>query len=142
MGRVTEKQLKAVVQRLNKVTGNPTTSYTQTATEVIANVGNYHLDFAYGCVGLVQMSNKGGGVNVIIPGCTKVELYYRLQAMIEGIQAQKEQQKATQCHVDTAPMLLKALKDILVWDDGNLPGDLLDEAQQAIDKAEGKESQS
>lgn len=33
--------------------------------------------------------------------------------------------------------LLEALQNLLVWDDGNLPGDLLDAARAAIDKATG-----
>lgn len=37
-----------------------------------------------------------------------------------------------------APELLSILKDLLVWDDGNLPGDLMDIAQRTILKAEGK----
>lgn len=33
--------------------------------------------------------------------------------------------------------LLEALQNLLVWDDGNLPGDLLDAARAAIAKATG-----
>ena len=40
--------------------------------------------------------------------------------------------------IATAPELLSTLKDLLTWDDGNLPGDLIDAARNAIAKAEGK----
>lgn len=33
--------------------------------------------------------------------------------------------------------LLEVLQNLLVWDDGNLPGDLFDAARAAIDKATG-----
>jgi hypothetical protein len=33
--------------------------------------------------------------------------------------------------------LITSLENILVWDDGNLPGDMLDEARAAITKATG-----
>lgn len=35
-----------------------------------------------------------------------------------------------------APELLETLKNIIIWDDGNLPGDLIDTAKQIIKKAE------
>ena len=35
--------------------------------------------------------------------------------------------------------LLDALKNILLWDDGNLPGDILDEARVIVAKAEGRQ---
>jgi len=34
-----------------------------------------------------------------------------------------------------APDLLAALEALLIWDDGNLPGDLIDAARAAIQKA-------
>lgn len=40
--------------------------------------------------------------------------------------------------IAAAPEMLEALKNIIVWDDGNLPGDLIDIAKQAILKAEGR----
>ena len=40
--------------------------------------------------------------------------------------------------IAAAPELLSILKDLLTWDDGNLPGDLMDIAQRTIAKAEGK----
>lgn len=35
--------------------------------------------------------------------------------------------------------LVKVLKAILTWDDGNLPGDILDEARKTLTKAEGRQ---
>lgn len=34
--------------------------------------------------------------------------------------------------------LLAALGNIIIWDDGNLPGDVLDEARAALAKAKGE----
>jgi len=51
MQRITEKQLQAVVDRINRETNSPMASYTRTeAGRSVANVGNYHLYFAYGAV--------------------------------------------------------------------------------------------
>lgn len=85
MERITEKQLEAVVLRLNKITGNPEHAWTKTATGIKGNIGNYHLDFAYGYVSLVQMHNEGGGIERILPGGTKRELYEQMQAYLKGL---------------------------------------------------------
>lgn len=37
-----------------------------------------------------------------------------------------------------APALLAALESILLWDDGNLPGDMIDAAHAAIAEAKGE----
>lgn len=44
--------------------------------------------------------------------------------------------KANARLIAAAPELLEALKNIIIWDDGNLPGDLIDAAKQVIKKAE------
>jgi hypothetical protein len=41
--------------------------------------------------------------------------------------------------IAAAPEMLKVLKDLLTWDDGNLPGDLMDAAQRITTLAEGKD---
>lgn len=51
--RITEKQLQCVVDRINAMTGNPMTPWTRTEKGAKGNIGNYHLDFAYGGVGVV-----------------------------------------------------------------------------------------
>ena len=34
--------------------------------------------------------------------------------------------------------LVEALTSLLIWDDGNLPGDLIDAARKAVSKAQGE----
>ena len=87
MERITEKQLEAVVERVNRLTKSPLTSWTKTEKGVTANIGNYHLDYTYSCVSLARMVTTGGGIKKILSGGTKRELYTELQAFINGIQA-------------------------------------------------------
>lgn len=59
MNRITIKDLQCMVDRINTVTGSPMQSW----TDGKANVGNYHLDWAYGGVALDRMYNTSGGVS-------------------------------------------------------------------------------
>jgi hypothetical protein len=89
MERVTEKQLKALVERINVITGNPTEAWTKQGDGTIkANIGNYHLDWAYSGCQLCQMMNEGGGVNTPIGGgfWTKREMSEKLRAYIYGLE--------------------------------------------------------
>lgn len=85
--RVTEKELKSLVDTLNKITNQPAEQYSQIEGSYKANVGNYHLSFAYGGVTLHQMVNDGGGVTTPLGGgyFTKRELAGKLRAFIAGI---------------------------------------------------------
>ena len=95
MERITEKQLEAVVERINRMTGSPLASYTKQADGSLkANIGNYHLDYAYGSVGLVRMHNESGGVESIISLDTKRGLYNRMHAYCAGLSQGKELVKA------------------------------------------------
>ena len=90
MERITEKQLQAVVDRMNAVTDSPAASYTKNGRgKLKANVGNYHLEFAYNRVGLSRMVNEGGGVETIFNGGTKRELYDQLHAFLKGFSTQR-----------------------------------------------------
>lgn len=89
MERITEKQLEAVVGRLNRATDSPLASWTKTSSGTKANLGNYHLDYAYGYVGLNRMVTVGGGVEQILPGGTKRDLYQQLHAYLAGLAAKK-----------------------------------------------------
>jgi hypothetical protein len=60
MNRITDKQLDALCDYLNKITGNPITPYNGHGR---ANVGNYHISHAYGGVCLHKISNDSGGVS-------------------------------------------------------------------------------
>ena len=85
--RITEKDLEEMAEHINRLTGSPLEQYTQTADGTDkANVGNYHISYAYGGVGLHRMVNTGGGVTTIIGGYTpKRELYEKMRALITGI---------------------------------------------------------
>lgn len=81
--RVTEKQLQAVVDRINRITNSPVEPYINGK----AQPGNFHLSFAYGGVCLHRMGNESGGVSspLSIGHVPKRELYNLMQAFISGL---------------------------------------------------------
>jgi hypothetical protein len=85
--KITEKDLEAVVNRLNLVAKTPTESWKKVNGKNVSNEGNYHIGYEYGGYCLYQMTNDGGGVrNVLSCGITtKRELYHSMQAYISGI---------------------------------------------------------
>ena len=86
--RITERDLLREVNRLNSLTDSPMNSYTETDCKLVANVGNYHLSYAYGGVTLHRMTSDGGSVTLPIScGYTsKTKLYSLIQAYISGLQ--------------------------------------------------------
>jgi hypothetical protein len=93
--RITNKILENRIDYLNELTNNPKTPRTQTNGKLVSNVGNYHLDGAYGGYELAQMHNSGGGVdNPLRSGhIPKKELYNLINAFISGIESVKYNQK-------------------------------------------------
>lgn len=93
--RVSMKRLENRVTYINKLFGRPLTSYTRKAGgKFKANIGNFHIDEAYGGVNLVEMANVGGGINNIGGArYTKRELDYFLEGMIQGALAKKGRAK-------------------------------------------------
>jgi len=93
MNRVTESQLLSLVARLNNLTGNPVNSYTETESNFVANVGNFHLSHAYGGVALMQMCNEGGGCSMpLMQGhTTKRDCYDQIYAFVKGIEYARSQ---------------------------------------------------
>ncbi len=87
MGQITKAHLEYKVRRLNKMTGNPVEPWGSKDGKLRANIGNYHLCWAYGGVDLHQMDNQGGGVNTPLScGCTtKRDLANRIDAFISGV---------------------------------------------------------
>lgn len=87
MKRITQKDLEYTVERINEITSSPKTSWTRDENGCKANVGNYHLDYAYGGVRLVRMSNEHGGIRCISTDGygTKRELFNWMQAFISGL---------------------------------------------------------
>lgn len=89
MQRITDKQLQAIVDRLNRVTGSPAAPY----IDGKAQIGNFHLSHAYGGVCLHRMHNEGGGVSSPLSTghITKRELADLLYAFLAGIQFAREE---------------------------------------------------
>ena len=89
--QVTKRDLEGVVKRINLAAGMPLTPYTKSGGKYIANIGNYHLDWAYGGVKLSRMSSAGGGTSdPLYSGyTTKRELYNMLHAFVNGMEAQE-----------------------------------------------------
>ena len=89
MERITQKDLEYLVKEINEVTNSPIRPWGTLAKPYPANgvnIGNYHLDYAYGGVQLIRMVNKAGGVTIISRRChvPKRELYYWMQAFLAG----------------------------------------------------------
>lgn len=92
MYRVTEKQLNEAIKYLNKLMDTPVERHTFKDGKYRANIGNYHLDCAYGGYMLVQTVTEGGGIRNVSNGGygTKRELLSFIHAYRDGILAQKE----------------------------------------------------
>lgn len=94
MQRIKEFDLINLVARINEQTGMPTDTYSKTTTSVFnANIGNYHLSFAYGGVALYQIQTTGGGcIDVFGVGhVSKRELHNRLKGMLLGLSLSKKE---------------------------------------------------
>ena len=90
MTRITVKDLEARINYLNKITDSPALPWTKIEGKLCGNIGNYHLDQAYGGCALYRMDNESGGVEDIsrIGHARKGELYNWINAYIEGIRLQ------------------------------------------------------
>lgn len=93
MNRITDKDLKAVVSRINTMCGTPSEPYAKIGDKYVPQANCYHLSGAYGGVSLHQMSSTPSctGVRDVF-SCghiTKRELYDRMQAFIVGYQTAK-----------------------------------------------------
>jgi hypothetical protein len=87
MNRITEKNLLNLVEHLNRITDSPLESYAKDSKgKMKSNIGNYHLDWAYGGVCLRRMHNESGGVSTPISSgyVSKRELYYLIHAYLNG----------------------------------------------------------
>ncbi len=86
--RITEKDLEAVVKRINIITKSPLETYVKNSDGInVSQIGNYHLSFAYGGVSLHRINNEAGGVTTPL-NCghiSKRELYNLMQAYISGL---------------------------------------------------------
>ena len=91
MNRITESDLHKTVDRINRTTGSPLATYTKSADgKYTPNIGNYHLDSAYGGWKLVRMVGKTGGISSITDGFVpKRELYDRMHVFLKGLESSK-----------------------------------------------------
>lgn len=81
--RISQSQLESLVDTINRLTNSPAKPYGDNG----ANVGNFHLSYAYGGVTLHRMVNDGGGVTTPLGGgyFTKRELFEKMHAFIGGL---------------------------------------------------------
>lgn len=87
--RITDKDLQAVVDRINRTLKQPMKPYEQIDGKLVEQIGNYHLDSAYGGVKLSRMASEGGGIEDVL-SCgftTKRELYELMHAFLRGYEA-------------------------------------------------------
>ncbi len=89
--RITEKHLQGLVNYINELTNSPLEPWTRDEKGFRANIGNFHLDGAYGGVQLVRMCSDGGGITQPLGGgfVTKRELYNKMTVFIRGIEEGK-----------------------------------------------------
>lgn len=88
--RVTDKQLEALVLRLNQALNRPLAPYARIDDKLVAQIGNYHLYHAYGGVCVHEMAGESGGVTHAcgMYGCVpKRECADKLYAALWGIEA-------------------------------------------------------
>ena len=86
MERITESMIEKKIKLINKLTGNPQSSWTEHKDKnMTANIGNYHLQLEYGATGVQQMAGDGGTTIQIIPLGTKREVFNRLISFIAGL---------------------------------------------------------
>ena len=91
MERITVKNLEAVVDRINTIAGTPPKPWVRGEDGTVkGQIGNYHLDGAYGGYALHQMVNEGGGITATISGYrSKRELYDMLHTFIRGMEVKQ-----------------------------------------------------
>ena len=83
--RVTEARLEHLCKRLNESCDTPIKAWGDNGS----NVGNYHIDHAYGGVSLHQMLSEGGSVRDVF-SCGHVpkrDLEGRIEAFLVGVQS-------------------------------------------------------
>ena len=89
--RITQTDLKNVIERLNNIAGQKTNAWEMLPDggTYKSNPGTYVLDIAYGGYRLSQICNESGGERDITGRTTKRELYHRIHAYIAGYETAK-----------------------------------------------------
>ena len=95
MDRITERDLKGLEDRLNRLTNSPLTYSSERpdgeivhGSSRVINIGHYHFSHAYGGVCLHRTSNSSGGVNTVLSGghVPKRQAYNEVLAFIRGLE--------------------------------------------------------
>lgn len=92
MERITIKHLRALCERLNRITGSPMTYSSHKAGEPFcSNIGHFHISQAYGGYCLQRVSNTSGGVSCpLFHGHMPARhVYNEMHAFIRGLEFQK-----------------------------------------------------
>lgn len=89
--RITDTDLRILCERLNKLTGSPEQPYAyedRPGGDLVAQVGNFHISYAYGGARLHRMSNTSGGVTTPLNTghVSKRELWEKIHAFMLGIE--------------------------------------------------------
>jgi hypothetical protein len=87
--RITQKMLEGKADYLNKITGSPAEQWHKDRIngKYKANIGNYHISYAYGGASLHRMVSEGGGVSTPLGHghVPKRELLNLMEAYIRGL---------------------------------------------------------
>lgn len=90
--KTTMRDLEAQVRRLNIMTDSPLETYKKEDGKFIAQIGNYHLDGAYGGWKLSRICSEGGAVTDVLH-CgfvSKRELSNLISAYERGIEVHND----------------------------------------------------
>lgn len=86
MDRITIKQLEKRVEYLNILTNNSPTPWRVIDGKMVANIGTYVLNGAYGGYQVSRLATLGGGQSDVIHGFhSKRTCWWYLNAYIDGI---------------------------------------------------------
>ena len=94
--RVTMQMLENLALTINEVTGNPTETYERYVGEggkLTAQIGNYHISYAYGGASLRRMVNTSGGASDVFGRghMPKRALGDLMHAFLRGYEAARQQ---------------------------------------------------
>ena len=89
--RINQSDLQAVVNRINRATGNNLDAVTRGDNgRLTRNIGTYIIDSGCGGYQLQRITSDAGSIrNITIGYVSRRELYYQMQAFLAGIEASK-----------------------------------------------------
>lgn len=95
--RITLSLIEAQITRLNELTNSPKEPWTRIENKSKANIGNYHLDSAYGGYELHRMINESGGIqDVLFTGhISKREISSVIDVYIRGVHHTMDENRKT-----------------------------------------------